>query len=488
MSDCSFNVGLYIGCSFELGFRFFFSEGFNVVLALAKQRSSEFGSIDFSTRHCFMMLRWIVCSLLVLMVMTKAHGALAGDKPIIVTDGDGNLFINTSSTSGNTRVFINGVDVLGKLTELREILVDQGFTAAPTNTPVTYSGTVGCQLSNMPSHVTHIVGDVNLVSCTLLTALDLQLFDKLVQVSGYFRIVRNDALINVDGLGKLTSIGDDVIIKDNNALANVDGLRSLTSVGGHLRLRDNAGLTNVDALGSLLSVGSYVRLKHDIAPLHTACRNDHVKVVEMLLKRGVDAKSESNNDTPLQIASVHGHVEMVEMLLKLSVDAEAKKNSGWTPLHTACYYGRVKVVEMLMEHGVDAKAKDNDGQTPLHSVCKAFSPSQKAVQQLLRHGADPDARDLVSQSLRCRTLFAFLLHLRLIPDDLLWQAGARPLDLLLSKSRIELEVGLFFISVLIAETSSLTDEFVLLYSWWQSCWAQPNCFAPTKLRIPMVRT
>ncbi|EDQ84141.1 uncharacterized protein MONBRDRAFT_30548 [Monosiga brevicollis MX1] len=34
---------------------------------------------------------------------------------------------------------------------------------------------------------------------------------------------------------------------------------------------------------------------------------------------------------------------------------------------------------------------------------------------------------------------AVLLRLRLIRDGLLWQAGARPLDLLLRKSRIDLE-------------------------------------------------
>ena len=118
----------------------------------------------------------------------------AGDESIITTDAQGNLVINASSTGGDARVWINGVDVLQELAELREILLDHkttpttstpSTTAAPTNAPVTYTGDIGCGLENVPSDVTHILGNVSLISCPLLTANDLlQAFGKLVQVSG----------------------------------------------------------------------------------------------------------------------------------------------------------------------------------------------------------------------------------------------------------------------------------------------------------------
>ena len=82
----------------------------------------------------------------------------------------------------------------------------------------------------------------------------------------------------------------------------------------------------------------------------------------------------------------------------------------------------------------------------------------------MRHGADPDARDLVSLLPQCRTFCAVLLHLRLIPDDLLWQTGARSLDLLLGRDPFKLEVGLFLFVVLIAEASLLPDESISLHS------------------------
>ncbi|EDQ84152.1 uncharacterized protein MONBRDRAFT_30538 [Monosiga brevicollis MX1] len=146
-------------------------------------------------------------------------------------------------------------------------------------------------------------------------------------------------------------------------------------------------------------------------PLHVACEKGHVKVVEMLLKHGADAEAkeivstvppsfpldppydgtpvphDDDDDaavpfgqTPLHRACFNGHDKVVEMLLKHGVDAEAQNYvstvppssplyppmmDGDTPLHVACRYGHVKVVEMLLKHGVDTKAKDNDGKTPL---------------------------------------------------------------------------------------------------------------------------
>ncbi|EDQ90936.1 uncharacterized protein MONBRDRAFT_24090 [Monosiga brevicollis MX1] len=71
------------------------------------------------------------------------------------------------------------------------------------------------------------------------------------------------------------------------------------------------------------------------------------------------------HNTPLQNACYKGHDKVVEMLLKHGVDAEVKNIHGWTPLHHACCNGHVNVVEMLLKHGVDAKAKDSVSTLPL---------------------------------------------------------------------------------------------------------------------------
>ncbi|EDQ86259.1 uncharacterized protein MONBRDRAFT_11038 [Monosiga brevicollis MX1] len=180
--------------------------------------------------------------------------------------------------------------------------------------------------------------------------------------------------------------------------------------------------------------------KDNKTPLYYACRNCHDNVVGMLLKHGADANAKDNdNKTRLHYACDSGHDNLVEMLLKHGADANAKDKDGKAPLHYACGHGYVKVVEILLEHGADAKVKDNDLRTPLHAACNVFA-SRKVAQQLLRRGADPDARDFVSLSTTMAYFSALLLHLRLIRDGLLWQTGARPLDLYLRGDLIQLQL------------------------------------------------
>ncbi|EDQ84081.1 uncharacterized protein MONBRDRAFT_30615 [Monosiga brevicollis MX1] len=230
-----------------------------------------------------MLSRWVVYSLRVVMNQAVIYAALVKDEPIIGIDVNGNLFINTSST-GNGRLLLNGVDVIQELTESRQMCAGTISktttlppttttatttaitTAAPTDLPVTYSGTIGCELENVPSNVAYVMGNVRLTSCPLLTANDLlQVFRKLVQVSGdlKFDLQKNDALTNVNGLATLTSVGGYLYINSNDALANVDGLGSVASVGGHLHISGNAVLTNVDGLGNITSVGGYLYINNN---------------------------------------------------------------------------------------------------------------------------------------------------------------------------------------------------------------------------------
>ncbi|EDQ86135.1 uncharacterized protein MONBRDRAFT_11178 [Monosiga brevicollis MX1] len=183
-----------------------------------------------------------------------------------------------------------------------------------------------------------------------------------------------------------------------------EALQLLTS-WNHQRLRDAAQYK-----------GGFFR----DTPLHWACYNGHVKVLEMLLKHGADTEAKNNvstvppssplyppydgapvphddddavpyGNTPLHYACLNGQVKVVEMLLKHGADAIAKTGvstssslfspsspydgapvphndddgdgdavpDGYTPLHWACRYGHDKVVEMLLKHGVYVEAKNN---------------------------------------------------------------------------------------------------------------------------------
>ncbi|EDQ84260.1 uncharacterized protein MONBRDRAFT_30444 [Monosiga brevicollis MX1] len=123
--------------------------------------------------------------------------------------------------------------------------------------------------------------------------------------------------------------------------------------------------------------------------VHYACDQVHVKVLEMLVEHGADAKAMDDvstshllfrlmmyGRTPLHYACHTGRVMVVLMLLEHGVDAKAQNKvntslfpinlpllGGRAPLHYACYNGHVKVVETLLEHGIDAEAKGERGET-----------------------------------------------------------------------------------------------------------------------------
>ncbi len=74
-------------------------------------------------------------------------------------------------------------------------------------------------------------------------------------------------------------------------------------------------------------------------PLHAACIEGLTDCSEALLKAGADIQQPSgdmsNNATPLHLAAEYSHNRLVEMLLKKGADAKALDSNGKTPLELA---------------------------------------------------------------------------------------------------------------------------------------------------------
>ncbi len=74
----------------------------------------------------------------------------------------------------------------------------------------------------------------------------------LVSVGGTLSVRKNAALMDVDGLSALISVGE-IHVVDNGALTGIDGLRRLTLAGWGL-ISENGALRNVDGLRGLATV------------------------------------------------------------------------------------------------------------------------------------------------------------------------------------------------------------------------------------------
>lgn len=105
---------------------------------------------------------------------------------------------------------------------------------------------------------------------------------------------------------------------------------------------------------------------HGFSPLHWACKEGHLKVVDMLVKRGARINvTNMGDDTPLHLAAAHGHRTVVQLLLQNRVDVNFTNEHGNSPLHYACFWGYTAIAEDLVAAGALVSLANKDGDTPI---------------------------------------------------------------------------------------------------------------------------
>ncbi|XP_047134690.1 uncharacterized protein LOC100197014 isoform X1 [Hydra vulgaris] len=123
--------------------------------------------------------------------------------------------------------------------------------------------------------------------------------------------------------------------------------------------------------------------------LHYAVKADDGKIVELLLKRGMDVNIEGPKDqTPLHMAAFLGYTSIARILLDYGANVRAKDQSYQTPLHLCA--GSMQKLELsyiLIEHGARIEDNNLDGIRPIdinielkemqnrlvQSTCEAFA-------------------------------------------------------------------------------------------------------------------
>jgi ankyrin len=144
-------------------------------------------------------------------------------------------------------------------------------------------------------------------------------------------------------------------------------------------------------------------------PLHTACEQVHVDVVELLISHGaIVSESTTTRWTPIlftagktdqyRFEEIPTRLQLAKLLVLDGADTCAVISDGLTALHRIARSGEAELVRYLIEQGEDACAATSDGETSLHSACSLSNPSKQPqaasiVQMLIDHGADLKAKD-----------------------------------------------------------------------------------------------
>jgi ankyrin repeat protein len=134
-------------------------------------------------------------------------------------------------------------------------------------------------------------------------------------------------------------------------------------------------------------VNTYSTDVHSGMPLHTAVAYGRRDIVELLINKGAEIDSKTNNGgTSLSLAAQLGNRDIAELLINMGAEIDSKANNGGTPLRAAAIYGQRDVAELLINKGADINSKDNNGRTPLHWA--VANGHRDIIELLINKGAE----------------------------------------------------------------------------------------------------
>ncbi|MBA3954066.1 ankyrin repeat domain-containing protein [Candidatus Dependentiae bacterium] len=168
---------------------------------------------------------------------------------------------------------------------------------------------------------------------------------------------------------------------------HIDCINFLIKHGAKVECRNTEGQNALDfALEGLQLPAALLLLEHGMElnynpTLHDACLqkaayDGNTKLVELLLKKGVNPHVTTGGTFPLLAASEKGHTDMVELLLNVpGVNPNAQDKAGQTALIYACNLGHNSIVKLLIEKKANLNLQDKLGFSPLIvAIEKGFIP------------------------------------------------------------------------------------------------------------------
>ena len=154
--------------------------------------------------------------------------------------------------------------------------------------------------------------------------------------------------------------------------------RSLLAKGADMFSADSAGVSLVyyliindiaEGLRFLLDNGLSVEMADtfDQTLLHSTLRQKSPKVLQLLLMRGADPKSNAQGRSSTLHYAVHFDVDIsaAALLVSHGADINCQDSNGLTALHVAAMQGKESWVGILLSLGANMYLEDLLGQTPL---------------------------------------------------------------------------------------------------------------------------
>ncbi|XP_062566387.1 serine/threonine-protein phosphatase 6 regulatory ankyrin repeat subunit A-like [Saccostrea cucullata] len=138
---------------------------------------------------------------------------------------------------------------------------------------------------------------------------------------------------------------------------------------------DDSMLVHFSEAGHAKWVECLLRLssqKQIFTSLQKACSQNHLDVVEFILKMDIDPSTilGDQGKTILHIACKHGYFNMCRFLVDTyPCLLKLRSYDGETVLHDVSWGGNVELLQLLLQEGLDVNCKAYNGRTVFHSCC-----------------------------------------------------------------------------------------------------------------------
>lgn len=132
-----------------------------------------------------------------------------------------------------------------------------------------------------------------------------------------------------------------------------------------------------------------VEMSDKLKKVFDAIQNGSYNLVENFLNSGVPVNTKNaKGQSLLYFACMRGNVEIVKLLLQKGANPNSKSNDGDFPLIEAVYFeDKPEILEILLSEGADPNMQDTYGDTAL--IVAADEGYKKFIELLIKAGGDP---------------------------------------------------------------------------------------------------
>ena len=297
------------------------------------------------------------------------YGCKNGDLPIVLYLISNGANINSQDKNGD---FVIHLATIGGLLNIVKYLIEK------RNIPIDSQG----NNERTPLHYACSNDHFEIVEYLLSIGANIEAKDKMGKTPLHYACEEGHLHI----IEYLISMGANIEAKDNygNSIIHIASEHGLLQIIQYLIEKQNIDKDSKGAnqrtplhyacLNNHLEIVEYLlsqkanleaKDKNEKTPLHYACEGCFLPIAEFLISKGADIEAtDKYKRTPLYLASQEGHLSIIEYLISKGANLEVKNINDWTPLHYASYYGKADVIKYLLSKGANKNSPTKEGKIP----------------------------------------------------------------------------------------------------------------------------